>query len=398
MLGLGLMLFGTHSTWLQWDDNVIFLPWIGVILIILAVNWAIRVETFTFSWRPLWITIPIGAILCSMLMRLALERTMETFAGIAFILAFISVYIMARHYGRKILSPIVWFTAIEALSVFGYVLFVGSWHTDDMTTGGMVSDTNYDVAIGIMGIGLGAGLFVIQSQKRLIAYSSLVIAAMFLTGSPETLVVLGCLMVYVLFYHRHNAWHILGNNRKLISTIGASLFVFIAFWAVIGGMDQTVHRISEMTHNTVDAMAVETFEEAPDYGDGRFPAYERALTTITPFGHGFSLFHYRVDHNGAPVDSMDAPYEGIIAHNVPLVIVEQIGIFGAIAWLVISVYCFIIGSNRMRILWVIIGALCIFDHFIWTTIAPVWWAIVGLTIWEVDNEVRKGKLAHIHSH
>lgn len=394
LIGIGLILFGLHSSWLLFKVNgtaIFYPPWLGIICILAAINWSVRAEVIKFDWRPLWVTIPIVIIAITLLARITIERTTESMAEFGFILSFIMIYLIARQYGKVILYPIVWFALIEAVSILAYVLLVGSWHTDDMTTGGLVSATNYDLAIGIMAIGLGASLFVIQTRRNLLLYGIALIVAMFLTGSPETIVVLGILATWLIIFHRRQLLNIVQANTSIIKTIAAVLIVACIAWIMVGGMSNTVGRIEHVLTNTADASS----GEYPDYGEGRFPAYKRALTTIEPFGHGFDLHHYVVDGNGKPLETYNDPAKaGVIAHNVPLVIVEQIGPLAAIAWIVTSIYCFIISSKRMRIMWVIVGALCIFDHFLWTTIAPFWWLLVGLTIWEVANETCKGKLAN----
>ena len=51
------------------------------------------------------------------------------------------------------------------------------------------------------------------------------------------------------------------------------------------------------------------------------------------------------------------------------------GILAAIAWLWVSVWCLV--KTRWKYAWLAILSLSVFDHFIWTQLAPVWWMVVG---------------------
>ena len=64
-------------------------------------------------------------------------------------------------------------------------------------------------------------------------------------------------------------------------------------------------------------------------------------------------------------------------HNVPLVIVDQIGPLAGFAWLFITIFCLV--KTKWKYAWSAVLVLSVFDHYIWTQFAPYWWALVGIS-------------------
>lgn len=395
LLGLSIFLYAIHAKFMVVRNGageaIIFLPMFGVLLWLVCFQWSFLTQRFHINWRPLWVTFPIIIILISMIARICIEQTSSTVAELLFIVIFVAIYYMTRSYGLNVLKPLLYATILEALSVLIYSVFVGRWHTEDMTNGGLLSETNYDVATGFMAIGLIIGVLLIKNTRYLILYSILVVTAMLMTGSPESLFALGVLGVYLLTVHRIALKTLILRHRRMLLGIAGVLSCMVLLWVSLGGGKATAQRTKDVLGNTVDIT-----DDYPDYGQGRFPAYERVLQNVDIFGHGFTLTHYRVDDSGVPLEEMDREAQGI-AHNVPLVIVEQIGPIAAAAWLVVTIYCFKISSRKMRIMWVIVASLCVFDHYIWTTIAPYWWLLIGITLWEVDNALCKREMENIYN-
>ena len=94
---------------------------------------------------------------------------------------------------------------------------------------------------------------------------------------------------------------------------------------------------------------------------GRWYAIVEAVRNFSFIGHGYSL----------------STVGGGIVHNMPLIIMYQIGPFAALAWLFVSVYCLI--KTGWKYAWVAILAMGVWDHDIWTQMAPWWWALVGVS-------------------
>jgi len=94
---------------------------------------------------------------------------------------------------------------------------------------------------------------------------------------------------------------------------------------------------------------------------GRWVAITEAVRNFSFIGHGYSL----------------STVPGGIVHNIPLIIMHQVGPFAALAWLFVTLYCLI--KTGWKYIWVAVIAMCVFDHYLWTQMAPWWWALVGVT-------------------
>ena len=96
----------------------------------------------------------------------------------------------------------------------------------------------------------------------------------------------------------------------------------------------------------------------------RWEVIKEAMSNIKPLGDGFIVTEFA---------------SGTV-HNVPLIIIQQLGwagIIAALAWLWVSIWCLV--KSRLKYAWALILALCVFDHFIWTQFAPLWWMVVGIS-------------------
>jgi hypothetical protein len=109
------------------------------------------------------------------------------------------------------------------------------------------------------------------------------------------------------------------------------------------------------------------------YGMGqRIRIIREAAENFKPFGDGYMVTEFK--HN--------------TVHNVPLIIIQQLGIPGiiaALAWLWISFYCLF--KTKYKYVWIIILALSVFDHYIWTQLTPWWWVAIGITTVNNGNDL-----------
>ena len=103
---------------------------------------------------------------------------------------------------------------------------------------------------------------------------------------------------------------------------------------------------------------------------GRWSVMLDSLHHITFLGHGFST----------------STIGGGIIHNVPLIIMYQVGPLAAAAWLFVTVFCLV--KTKWKYAWVAIMAASVFDHYLWTQFAPWWWSLAGVsTASTIDNDL-----------
>ncbi len=93
----------------------------------------------------------------------------------------------------------------------------------------------------------------------------------------------------------------------------------------------------------------------------RWGVYIRALSDISLLGHGLFL----------------GTTGGDIVHNIPLIIMNQVGPLAAVMWSFVTVYCLV--KTRWKYVWIAVIAASVFDHYLWTQFTPLWWALVGVS-------------------
>jgi hypothetical protein len=93
----------------------------------------------------------------------------------------------------------------------------------------------------------------------------------------------------------------------------------------------------------------------------RWVVAKKALSDIQILGHGYK-------------PGLAEPFT---VHNVPLVIVDQIGPLAGLAWLVVSLWCLI--KTKWKYAWIAVIAMGVWDHYVWTQFAPYFWVLVGVS-------------------
>ena len=272
--------------------------------------------------------------------------------------ALIATYLVSRKLGKDIIYPLAIGVAIASLGVFLARIF-GVWQDGNayQLTGGLIFENNYDIIAGY--VLLGMAVFIHRWRWIL---ASLSIAALVATGSPEALFALAVLAVAILI---RRDW-----SKKIIVVcvlllVGVILAVGLGYW------DSTYTYVkSVITFETTvrEASAIQY----------RIDTIVEAMQNIKPLGTGYNLTNY----------------DKTIVHNVPLIIIQQLGYFGviaALAWLWVSIYCLV--KTRLKYVWLIILSLALFDHYIWTQMAMWWWVVVGIStagIVESDKIFKNG--------
>ncbi len=276
----------------------------------------------------------------------------DRFAPMGMGLALFALYLCGRVLGKDMFLPLAVGAVVASLGVIAHqVVYPGA------ITGGFVFESNYDVVVGY--VLLGTALWIHKWQWILVG---LALVSILMTGSPEGIFALGVVGVAVLV---RRDW-----GRRL-----AIVLALVAIVVVVGlalGYGQTLYSY---------AGKVIAGETASPYGEigvprnaigYRLQVAQEALTHIKPLGEGYNL----TDFDKYP-----------IVHNVPLVIVQQLGypgILAGLAWLFVSIWCLV--KTKWKYLFVLIFALSVFDHFIFTQLGVVWWLAAGVaTAPDLDN-------------
>ena len=326
-------------------ETLFFLPAFGYLLLIMGAglfllnNWQ-RVKEIGWGDKRvvgclLFIVLAISAS------GAAYSGLQDRFAPMGMGLVLFALYLCGRVLGKDMFLPLAVGATVASLGVIAHqIVYPG------VITGGFVFEDNYDIVVGY--VLLGAALFIHRWQWIL---AGLALVAILLTGSPEGLFALGVVGIVVLV---RKDW---GRRLAIILTP----VVIIVVVGLISGYGQTLYDY---------AGEVVAGKAASPYGGEGVNAIERrlqvigdAMSNIKPLGEGYNLTNFSRSAN---------------VHNVPLVLVQQLGypgILAGLAWLCVSVWCLI--KTRWKYAWIAILALSVWDHFIFTQLGVVWWLVVG---------------------
>jgi len=352
-IGAGIALSPIHNQYLTHlasnanGETLFFLPAFGYLLLIMGAglfllnNWH-RVREVGWGDRRI-----VG---CLFFIVLAISASGAAYTGLearfapmGMGLALFALYLCGRVLGKDMFLPLAVGAVIASLGVIAHqIVYPG------VITGGFVFEQNYDIVVGY--VLLGTALYIHKWQWVL---AGLALVAILLTGSPEGLFALGVVGVAVLW---RRDW------GKKLAIVLAPVAVIVVL-GLVSGYGPTLYGYAGKIIGGETA--------SPYSGEGvnaiqyRLQVIEDAMTHIKPLGEGYNLTDFGRSAN---------------VHNVPLVLVQQLGYLGILAgmaWLFVSVYCLV--KTKWKYAWVAILALSVFDHFIWTQLGVVWWVLVGVS-------------------
>ena len=358
LIGTGLALSPIHNLWLtnvatnSKGEVVFFLPAFGYLLFIMGVglfllyNWN-KVRKNGLGDRKIWIPLAViaGAIGIS---GIAVDGSVQDkFAPLGMGAVLFASYLVARMLDKKLFYPLAIGVVIGSLGIVIHQAIHPS-----AATGGFIFEQNCDIATGY--ILLGAALFVHRWRWILV---SLAIVALLMSGTPEAVFVIGVLGLYGLF---RKDW-----SKKIVPMVAILALLLVAGLAT--GVLQNAYtyvRDSITQTPTAHYVSPDGEEQLVSPLDIRWLVIRDAMTDIKPIGEGYGLTNFTPQ----------------TVHNVPLIIIQQLGwpgMLAAIAWLWVVIWC--LRKTRWKYAWLAVIALSIFDHYIWTQIAPAFWLLVGVS-------------------
>ena len=361
LIGIGMALFPVHNMSLTQTatsngEVLFFIPAFGAFLWIAGSGAYLAKFATKLDLGPRHIYIPLLVIVSAIgISGLAFDNLKDGISPLLAGLSLFMVYLAARELGKAIFLPLAIGAVIASLGVI-----VHAFVYPGELTGGYVFDYNYDIVVGY--ILLGAALYIGKWRWQL---ATLSLVAIYFTGSPEGLFAVGVLGIAVL-------WRRDCGKRLVIA--GALIVIVAGVWTAVGHGVTLYTYVGQVFRNDASIPAEE--QVRPIAGSTaimyRLKIIGQEMKELTPLGDGYMLTAFKPN----------------TVHNVPLVVVHQLGwpgILAALAWLWITGYCLI--KTRWKYAWLLILALSVFDHFIWTQMAPVWWAMVGVSIsTHIDND------------
>ncbi len=356
-LSISLVLFPIHNANqpLYWMG--IHLPLFALIFMIVATANLLLDKDWMhlkFNWGSKWVYIPMLLIVASAWLRAIVYWNAKDLMGGCLMTAFFGMYLVARDEGETLLKAFPWATIIGAISVIVIgLIFPG------LFSGGIISSlpstvsghwANYDLAMGVLVYG-----WLLSRGKYQWLLAGLVLVALFFTGAVEALYVVGIIVVAALV---RKDWDV-----KRYALIIVVLLAVVSTWFALGYGQKLWFRVPY----TIQSLDWPQDKMVQPNGVIRNPFWarlimaDRALDRIEPLGYGIEIAFNTWD----------------TTHNVPLIIVDQLGIVAGISWAIVTLYC--LKVSKWRYLWIAIIAMSIGDHFIWTQLAPYWWVCAGMS-------------------
>lgn len=381
-IGTGLVISVIHQPKQPLID-LAFLPHIGNLMIIMAsAVYLLGLKKGEIDLGSKWLWIPLVVIVLSMIARpfyalvtwdSAWGMKVE-WAGAAYGMALFALYLASRKLGTEIFKPFIAGVIIASVSCVAFgVINLG------VKTGGIVSVSNYDMATGLLVFGV-----IVSSLQSRWWLSAIAIVGLFFTGADEAIFAVVVLVLVVLV---KRDW-----SRKLLLPVGALALTLIVCTSL--GITQQLYfptaqkvaAVKEVVEETEVGKIID--KVVPDIITDRIETYKPKIANdgsiseadlwldkatsnrwltywklpeVKPLGYGYNINSF---------------YPGII-HNVPLIIVHQIGIVGAVAWAFATGY--LLFRTRWKYAWIGVLSLCVFDHFIWTQAAPWFWVLAGVS-------------------
>lgn len=365
-IGAGMALSPIHNKYLtdlatnSKGEVTVFLPAIAFVILImgtglfLSSNWH-RVKSAGLGDKR--VVLPLLVIVAAIGLSGVNAATLAgKTAPLLMGLSLFGLYLASRILGKELFYPLAIGAAVASFGVILFsVLHPGQW------SGGYVFGSNFDILTGY--VLLGAALF-FHRYRWLLA--GLALVAIFLSGSPEGLLPIGTVAVALLV---RRDW-----SRKLAIVSGALAVVAVIIFSLGFGSALYNYTWRVVTNDT--SMVQGTI---PGGGEAtgspltwRWKQIKIAAENFTPFGEGYYATSFKIT----------------TVHNVPLLMIQQMGypgIVASLAWIWVSFWCLL--KTKWKYVWLLILSLSVFDHYIWTQLGPVWWTVVGASLSSSNSDL-----------
>jgi len=352
LIGVGLALAPIHNRFLTDLATVngqvlFFLPSFGYVLLasgvgVFVLKYWPQVKECGFGDKKVWMPLLVLVVGMGLSGVVNGNSFQSRLSPLVMGVVLFAVYLVARVVGKDIFRALTPFVIIGSASII-----VAGIVNPGQYTGGFI--TNYCAAAGY----LIFGALVYQGRWRY-AVMCVALVALFFVGALEAVFIVGVL-VCVLVIRRDF-------SKRLLAWASVGLAVVVT-WGILGYLGP----LYEGNQNVAVLCGLLTGEVAIDatgvqaLTSGRWTPIVDAVQNFSLVGRGYSL----------------STVGGAVVHNMPLIIMHQVGPFAALSWLFVSIYCLV--KTGWKYAWVAILAMGVWDHYLWTQMAPFWWVLVGVS-------------------
>lgn len=366
IISIGLVLYVIHTKNQPLIDYI-FLPHIGAILIILPVYILLSRYYKQITLGPKCVWVPMVVIVVSMIARMCVGFSYQSLGGALFGLVLFALYIASRIIGKQVFDVIIISNIILAVSVIVYGLIYPGEPSGGLMTGRALEfgrTANFNMVKTFIMFGAAVSVF----RYRWYAVT-LSLIALYFAGNIEAIIGV-CFLGLVLIAK----WDY---SKKLIIT-GFILAIIVLGWTIAGpGIELhefTVYKLkagySLISGGNHLILPEKTLPKKLDnLSTGRLVDIKKAVDNIKPTGHGYYI----------------TTINEFTVHNVPLLIMDQIGPLAAIAWMFLVVYGMF--RTRWKYAWMVVIACSTISHEFWTQAAPYVWVLAGVSsLRDINND------------
>lgn len=354
IIGLGFALSPIHNAWLTQLATVngqvnFFIPtfgtflWLWCSLAFLVWNW----NSIDWGNRKILVALSIIAVSIGISGLINEDSFQDRISPLFMGISLLAVYLTCRTLGNVVFYAIIPFVILNVIIVAAIGLL-----NPGLSQGGLISNNCASAGYIIFGT-------VVSRGKWQWLLCALAFVGLFYIGELEPVFMMFVICSYVLY----RAWREGEYSYKMPLSLLPVTIAIIA-WALLGYLSILYWGNGNVTELARVATGNEPLNTATvdAVTSDRFTVYLDTLRNMKLLGHGYSL----------------STTAGGIAHNMFLVIVQQVGILAAIAWLGVTVYCLI--KTKWKYAWLCVIAMSVFDHYLWTQMTPLWWALAGVSL------------------
>jgi hypothetical protein len=357
-IGFGIAITPIHNAWLTDlltlpnGQATVFLPQIGTVIWVMASMYYIlnhwkkgdRWQDWLGDWRvfvPLLIVVLFMGISGFVPERHDGISIAPLFMG----LAMFATYVVGRKLGVSLFRALIPFVVVGA--VIAIILGILNPGVPASMTNGLI--TNYCACAGFLIFG-----GVVNQGKWQWVLLTVMLVGVFFIGALEAVFIIGVLGVAVIIRR---------DFSKPFLIVASVLVLLASIWLSLGHLTALYtgnHNIESLGNITLGKVPVDT-TSLRVLTSGRWEPIVNALKDIKFFGHGYTL---SLEHGG-------------IVHNIPLIVVHQVGWVGGLAWLFVMVWCLF--KTKWKYAWIMVLAMGVFDHYLFTQFPPYIPILIGVS-------------------
>ena len=355
VIGLGMALTPIHNLWLtnlstnSKGETLFFLPAFGTAIWLIATLWFLldswKKGSDWKEWLGDWrIFVPLLIIVLFMgISGLVTGKTLGgKFAPLFMGVSLFAVYVAARRLGAILFRALIPFVILGAV----VAVVLGILHPGLPTSQVAGLITNYAANAGFLIFGA-----VVNQGKWQWVLVAIALVGVFFIGALEAAFIVTVLGITVIARRDF--------SRRFLTVAGIAVGL-VGLWALLGYLVPLYKGNNNLNVlfnlNTPDALNNLTTD--------RWGVILNSLRDIRFFGHGYTL-------------NVGTQIVGNTVHNIPLIIVYQIGPIAGLAWLLVSIFC--LTGTKWKYAWIALLAMCVFDHYFWTQLYPLWWCLIGVS-------------------